>query len=518
MMHVINLSTSVPLRGDVSDRVWFGNDVSYDHLPVFGCKAFFHNIPKDEISKLDAKTRQYIFIGYGLDGEFGYRLYDLVQKKLMRSRDIIFIEDQTIDDINKTEKVDSQDSGDFDAPMDDVANDQQQAPIALSTFPLRRSSRDRRSSVMYSSDEYVLLTDGGEPECYEEAMESECKDQWIEAMKDELQSLQENHTFELLVVKGYTQKEGIGFEEIFSSVMKMSSIRTILSLAACYDLEVEQMVVKTFFIHGEQGYKKTTYDHCVFVKRFSNDDFIILLLYVDDMLIVGRNASRIEKLKLKLRKSFAMKDLGLSVKHCPSIENEKEEIQKVPYSSVVDSLLYAIVCTRSDLAYVVGNVSQFLSNPGIEHWNVVKWIMIYLRGSSNLKLCFGNEKLVLVGYIDSDMAGDIGSMRSTSTIEACNEMLWMKKFVRELGFTKERYVLYCDSQTVIHLGKNSTFHARSNHIDVKYYWIRYVLEVKLLKLEKIHTDDNDTDMLTKVLPREKFEAYCLTVRMEVFPA
>ncbi|GMI85508.1 cysteine-rich RLK (RECEPTOR-like protein kinase) 8 [Hibiscus trionum] len=60
----------------------------------------------------------------------------------------------------------------------------------------------------------------------------------------------------------------------------------------------------------EQGYKKTTSDHCVFIKRLSGDNFIILLLYVDDMLIVGRNTSRIDKLKQELSKSFAMKDLG----------------------------------------------------------------------------------------------------------------------------------------------------------------------------------------------------------------
>ena len=61
---------------------------------------------------------------------------------------------------------------------------------------------------------------------------------------------------------------------------------------------------------GEQGYKKTTSDHCVFVKMFGDDDFIILLLYVDDMLIVGRNVSRINNLKKELSKSFAMKDFG----------------------------------------------------------------------------------------------------------------------------------------------------------------------------------------------------------------
>ena len=61
---------------------------------------------------------------------------------------------------------------------------------------------------------------------------------------------------------------------------------------------------------GEQGYKKCSSDHCVFIQRFSGDDFIILLLYVDDILIVGKNVSRIAKLKKELSKCFAMKDLG----------------------------------------------------------------------------------------------------------------------------------------------------------------------------------------------------------------
>lgn len=67
-------------------------------------------------------------------------------------------------------------------------------------------------------------------------------------------------------------------------------------------------------VMGEQGYQKTTSDHRVFFQRFSKDDFIILLLYVDDMLIVGRNSSRIDRLKKQLSKSFAMKDLGPSKK------------------------------------------------------------------------------------------------------------------------------------------------------------------------------------------------------------
>ncbi|KAL5821663.1 hypothetical protein ACOSQ3_023545 [Xanthoceras sorbifolium] len=679
---LINLSPSVPLNYDVPERVWTGKDVSYKHLKVFGCRAFVH-IPKDERSKLDGKAKQCIFVGHAHE-EFGYRLWDPVNKRIIRSRDVVFLEDQTIEDFEKPEKPQSDeipvnlepvspptnsDEGGATPDTDDVH------PPARSPEPeqvqpevqLRRSTRERQPSRRYSPNEYVMLTDGGEPESYDEAITDQHKTEWLKAMQEEMKSLHENHTFDLvklpqgrkalknkwvykvkseegnsqprykarLVVKGFGQKKGVDFEEIFSPVVKMSSIRVVLGLAASLNLEVEQLDVKTAFLHGDldeeiymeqpegfqvkgkeksvcrlkkslyglkqaprQWYKKfdsfmekneynrTTADHCVFIKKFSDGDFIILLLYVDDMLIVGQDIGKINRLKKELSKSFAMKDLGpakqilgmritrnrqnrriwlsqeryvekvlerfnmskaksvssplashfkLNASQCPSSKEEKSEMSKVPYASAVGSLMYAMVCTRPDIAHVVGVVSRFLSNPGKEHWTAVKWILRYLRGTSSHCLCFGNCKPVLEGYTDSDMAGDMDTRKSISgylitfaggavswqsrlqkcialstteaeyiaITEGCKEMLWMEKFLQELDQKQESYVLYCDSQSAIHLSKNQTFHSRSKHIDVRYHWIRDVLENKLLQVEKIHTNDNGADMMTKNLPREK---------------
>ena len=81
----------------------------------------------------------------------------------------------------------------------------------------------------------------------------------------------------------------------------------------------------------------------------------------------------------------------------------------------------------------------------------------------------------------------------------------MRKFLEELGLKQHKYVVYSDSQSAIHLSKNSTFHSRSKHIDINYHWIRDVLESKQLYLEKIHTSENGSNMLTKCLPKEKLE-------------
>ena len=98
---LIYLSPSAPLDDDVPERVWTRKYVSYKHLRVYRCRAYVH-IPKDERSKLDTKDKPCILLGYGHE-EFGYRLYGPPNKKVIRSRDIIFLEDQTLQDLDLSE-------------------------------------------------------------------------------------------------------------------------------------------------------------------------------------------------------------------------------------------------------------------------------------------------------------------------------------------------------------------------------------------------------------------------------
>jgi hypothetical protein len=146
-------------------------------------------------------------------------------------------------------------------------------------------------------------------------------------------------------------------------------------------------------------------------------------------------------------------------------DKEKEEMRNMSYVSIVGSLMYAIVCTRSNIAHTIGVINRFLSNPGRVHWNVVKWILRYLRGTTNHYICFGStNNSVLEAYTVADWAGDIDSRKSTSgylvcfengavswqsklqkcvalstteveyiaITKACKELIWMKKFLHEL--------------------------------------------------------------------------------------
>ncbi|GJY47001.1 retrovirus-related pol polyprotein from transposon TNT 1-94 [Tanacetum coccineum] len=233
----------------------------------------------NERSKLDVKGKPCVFLRYGQD-EFGYRLYDPVQEKLVRSRDVVFEEDQTLKDVENAERETIPQHNDdlidldpvppkhFDSQFgDDIQNDEEQGADDVDAQEQPNLDEDVHPELPVP-DMPPLLPVRGEPECYAEAMEDEHKKEWFEAMEDEMNSLHENNTFELvklpkgkralknkwvyklkteehtsrprykarLVVKGFSQKRGIDFDEIFSPVVKMGSIRVVLGLVALPDL------------------------------------------------------------------------------------------------------------------------------------------------------------------------------------------------------------------------------------------------------------------------------------------
>eukprot|EP00253_Pinus_taeda_P025491 PITA_25491 len=97
----------------------------------------------------------------------------------------------------------------------------------------------------------------------------------------------------------------------------------------------------------------------------------------------------------------------LSVEQCPKTQKEEEDMSHVPYASAVNSLIYAMVCTRPDIAHVVGVLSRFLSKLGKEHWTTVKWVFRYLCGTSDYGLCYqgrpGLDRVLdICGFIDAN--------------------------------------------------------------------------------------------------------------------
>ncbi|RVW27658.1 Retrovirus-related Pol polyprotein from transposon TNT 1-94 [Vitis vinifera] len=157
-----------------------------------------------------------------------------------------------------------------------------------------------------------------------------------------------------------------------------------------------------------------------------------------------------------------------------------DHVSKVPYASTINSLMYAMVCTRPDIAHVVRVVSRFMSRLVKHHWEAVKWILRYLKDSLNTCLYFIGASLKLQGYVDVDFAGDIDSRKSITgfvftlgATEAGNEMIWLHGSLDELGKKQEMGIIHSDNKLVI--------------------------------LEKICGSKNPTNMLTKGVTIEKLK-------------
>ena len=89
-------------------------------------------------------------------------------------------------------------------------------------------------------------------------------------------------------------------------------------------------------------------------------------------------------------------------------------MQKIPYTSVVGSLMYAQVCSYPDIAFIVGMLGRYMSNPGVDHWKVAKWVMRYLKRTKDFMLTYRrSDSLEIFGYSDSDFVGCQDSKRST---------------------------------------------------------------------------------------------------------
>ncbi len=216
--------------------------------------------------------------------------------------------------------------------------------------------------------------------------------------------------------------------------------------------------------------------------------------------------------------------------------NGNDESKSFPYQQAVGSLMYAMLCTRPDLAYPISVLSQHMANPSMEHWMAVKWIFRYLQGSLQMKLQFGatSSKEVL-GYYDADWGGDLEDRRSTigfvfmmgggaiswsskqqptitlSTTkaeymvntQATKEAIWITKLVMDLWYMEEKkaMVIRCDNQGAISLTKNPTHHAWTKHIDVQHHFVWERIANREVRFEYCPTEHMVADVLTKALSK-----------------
>eukprot|EP00253_Pinus_taeda_P005496 PITA_05496 len=200
----------------------------------------------------------------------------------------------------------------------------------------------------------------------------------------------------------------------------------------------------------------------------------------------------------------------LYVEQCSKAQEEEEDITCVPYASAISSLMYAMVCTRPNITDAVGLLSRFMSKSGKEDWTTVKqvfrlgWTLDQRRSTS--------------GYVFNVFGGEVSwmskrqSLLALSTIEAeymasthaSKESIWLQRLCSSMGLVKRVIRIDCDSQSVIFLAKNPSYHSKTKHIDVQYHFVRDMVEDKKVFPVKADTLKNVADALKKSMSTEKF--------------
>ena len=562
-------------------ELWHGTKPDLSHLKIIGSTAYVH-IPKEKRIKLDVHSHKGIMIGYG-GGTNQYRIWDLTRKDIVVSRDVVFIDGKPIeqtpaayieetrhDPITETPTHDSitvlpgpprarqiptpaptepdyPSDSDDEEPVDPQILLQESSAATQKTSA--RSNKGTFTSTKFADEDFdkgkrahvakmarnTDPNDEEEPATIYEAINHPTRGkQWEKAIRDEVNSLIKNHTWDYaprphsrqvvsnkfvlkhkkneigqivrlkarLVARGFSQIYGVDYLDTYAPVVKLASIRILLAIAAIYGLEIHQMDVVTAFLAGELeeeiymeqpegfkvgtededlvcrlrkslyglkqaprvwnrkirhflrsiGFKPTYSDPCVYVHGRTG---VIIAMWVDDLIIFGRDIADIEDLKAQLNEEYEMKDLG-ELKYFLGIQVHRDKewklihidqssynrtvlerfgmtnskpaktplpsgarltkatisdvlVDQKDYQRMVGSLMYAMLATRPDLAQCIQQISQFSQRPARPHEKATKHALRYLNGTIDQGIKYdGNQGLRLECWSDANWGGEEG--------------------------------------------------------------------------------------------------------------
>ena len=232
----------------------------------------------------------------------------------------------------------------------------------------------------------------------------------------------------------------------------------------------------------------------------------------------------------------------MSLMQYPKNELEHKEMERIPYASIVGSLMYAQTCTRPDISFAAGILGRYQNNPRLDHWKATKKVLRYLQGTKDHMLTYRrSDHLEVIGYSDSDYVGCVDTRKSTfgylfllarrailwnsakqfviaaSTMEAefmaCFEAivhgLWLGNFVSGLGIVDniaKPLKIYCDNVAAVFFSKIDKYSKGAKHMELKYFAVKEEVHKQRVSIEHISTNLMMVD-LTKGLPPKTFNEH-----------
>ena len=342
----------------------------------------------------------------------------------------------------------------------------------------------------------------------------------------------------------------------------------------------------------QNGFAYNGADKCIYSK-FTKKYGVIICLYVDDLLIFSTNMEGIQDTKEYLTSRFKMKDLNevdtilgikvnkfnggyalsqshyidkvlqkfghLKIKDASTPidssvnlnKNEGRGIAQLEYASAIGSIMYAMHCTRPDIAYAICKLARYTSNPGIDHWKAIGRLLGYLKKTKNLGLFYTGFPSVLEGYTDASWITSTGDNKSTSgwiftlgggaiswaskkqtcithsTMEsefialaaAGKEAEWLRNMLLDIKLWPKpmpAISLRCDSQATMSRAYSNVYNGKSRHISLRHEYVRQLINDGIITIVYVRSSDNLADPLTKAMTREMVRSTSVGMGLKPF--
>ncbi|XP_055632926.1 uncharacterized protein LOC129773354 [Toxorhynchites rutilus septentrionalis] len=216
-------------------------------------------------------------------------------------------------------------------------------------------------------------------------------------------------------------------------------------------------------------------------------------------------------------------------------------MKKITFKEAVGCLTFVAQVTRSDIAFAMNAVSQFSACPGRQHWEAVKKIIRYLKGTSTKKLEYSKQgSTELVGYSDADWGGDTDTRKSTTgyvftlqggaiswnvkkqptvALSSCEaeymallrtiqEAMWWNNLQSQIFEEQHPIPLNCDNQSAISIATNGSYNPRTKHVSIRYHFVHNSLQEGVAQLSYVSTTEQPADGFTKPLAVQKQHRFC----------
>ncbi|GJU42696.1 retrotransposon protein, putative, ty1-copia subclass [Tanacetum coccineum] len=470
-------------------EVWHGQAPKLSYLKVWGCEA----LVKRDTDKLEPRSIKCIFVRYPKE-TMRYSFYYPPENKIFVARNAEFFENSLIT---------QEESG----SLEDLEIIQEEDTKPFIDTSLNHEEDDQEIDEPQSDINPIhALFD---PE----------SDKWLDAMNVEMQSMKDNEVWNLvdLPPNGKT----VGSKWLFKKKTDMDDIRAIrilIAITAFYDYEIWQMDVKIVFLNGhlseevymvkpegfvnpnfQTDFSQNRNETCVYMKA-SGSYVTILILYVDDILIMGNNIPMLQVVKSYLGRCFAMKDLeeAAYILGIKIYRDRSKRLIGLCQSAYIEKILKRYFMENSKRGSIL--MVSCYTDAG------------YLTDANDLKSQTGYVFILNGGAVEwkstkqSIFATSSTEAEYIAAYDASKEAVWIQKFISGLGIVptiKEPIKMYCDNTGAIAIAKESGITKGARHYRAKVHYLREVIEYGDVKIEKVHTYDNLADPFTKALPYPK---------------